>query len=62
MNNKAELIRKLIITRDKHFQNLIYKLTSRHKEKIFDNKETLLEDVEVVINLMNELKIELNNI
>ena len=62
MNNKAEIIRKLIITRDKHFQNLIDELISKRKGKIFDNKENLLEDVEVVINLMNELKDELNNI
>lgn len=62
MNNKSELIRKLIIARDENFQNLICKLSSNHKGKILDNKEKLLEDIEIVVSLMNELKGELNNV
>lgn len=62
MNNKSELIRKLIIARDENFQNLICKLINNHKGKILDNKEKLLEDIEIVISLMNELKGELNNV
>lgn len=62
MVNRIELLRKLVITRDNNFHNLICCFSSKHKEKVYNNKEKLLNDIEIISDLMNELKIELNNI